>query len=599
MCGVLGLLTQGSQAEDLKNHFSAALKRIDHRGPDACGEAELLSGRLRFGHTRLSILDLSDAGAQPMSSAGGNLTYNGEIYNHQELRGGLQHTFLGHSDTETLLAGLNQYGITFLDKCRGMFAGAYFEGSGRKLYLFRDPIGIKPLYYAKSRSRLCFGSEIKAMLPLIDGEAAADPEVVHCYLNYENYPQEKSLFSGIVGLQPGEILEVDVETLKLSSRRMDTPWGVLDHTPSPSDILGVLRDSVEAHLLSDVPVAVYMSGGLDTSTVTTLAANKDSSITGFTGYFDVGDTYYDETDLAELVAKKLGIGFHKISITANDFKKSFEKLIYHLDEPRMGMGSFSQYVVAQKVAETHKTILSGHGGDELFAGYPKFKAAYLMSKQFSVSNKLAMVRNIKSREIPLMGYALANRMVSGAMPAAPRIYESFENDMFDSQFQVRGRDTIKGVHDYYLNIYLPGLLMVEDRISMAHSLETRVPLLDQRVISAALSVPMEKHLEGGVLKSYMKKAVRDILPSELLGAPKRGFPTPLRVWFRKELLSFLKEQLLEDFRLSSFISRPEVEDLIDSQRTPHRLYALDERRAHRIWMLLCLNVWARKYEVSF
>lgn len=598
MCGVLGLLTQSAQAEAENQNFSEALKLIDHRGPDARGELSLLNCRLKFGHTRLSILDLSEAGSQPMSAGSGHLVYNGEVYNHLELRSDLRHSFKGHSDTETLLAGLNQKGLGFLESCRGMFAGAFFDSSGQKLILFRDPIGIKPMYWVKHGGTFAFGSEIKALRRLVKSRPKVNRSVLNCYLNYENFPQEHSLFEGVVALKPGEVVSIDVESLRIDSHHLPTPWHPMDEVPQPEAILKELKESVEAHLLSDVPVAVYLSGGLDTSTVATLAAGKQNAITGFTGYFDVGDKYYDETDLSELVARKAGIGYEKIPITAKDFKDHFEDLTYFLDEPRMGMGSFSQYVVAKRVAQSHKVILSGHGGDELFAGYPKFKAAYLMSSRFPVSEKLEMVKNIKPREVALLGYSVLNKVLSGGLPAAPRINENFENDSLDGAFQIFGSDSISGVHDYYLNVYLPGLLMVEDRISMASSLETRVPLLDRRVISAAMSVPIAEHLRGGILKAYMKRSVSELLPKELITGPKRGFPTPLRMWFRNELYDYLREQLFDDYRLSSLVPKFLVEELVKSHLSPAKIFAFDERRAHKIWMYLCLNVWMRRFGIT-
>lgn len=610
MCGVLGAI--GPSAPQLRINFESALDLLSHRGPDDRGLQELESHNLLLGHRRLAILDLSSAGHQPMNSGDHWLIFNGEIYNHLELRQKyLGHvTFASSSDTETLLQLLILKSTQAFDELSGMFAGAWYDTRERKLVIFRDSLGIKPLFIRTcADGSLMFASEIKALLRLENrSPLAINPGALKAYLSFENYPQGETLFADIRSLQPGEILiahnnhslTVLKEFMNPQALNTSTPFAT-SKTDIETDIEKALMDAVESHLLSDVPLGVYLSGGIDSSLVASMAAGKTQHLLGFTGYFQTTekhtDEHYDERPLARLVAKKAGIPLHEVLITPAHFLSYFDSLIYHLDEPRMGMGSFSQYVVAKEASQHRKIILAGHGGDELFAGYPLHKTLWLLSYWKTKEFWLQLFK-LKSKEWPWLVYTFARRFISAKVFFAPRIWP--QPSSFDSAFSTTDSKALLSRLDaYYKSVYVQGLLDVEDRISMAFGLETRVPLWSQQLRQISDRIPMSVKLTEGQLKYLLKKIAVRWLPTPLLSAPKRGFPTPLRHWFKQELKEFITERLLSSTHEEFYkvLPKKELRRLLKSQERWPLPFALDELRAHKIWTALCLESWMRQNNV--
>ncbi len=607
MCGFVGVVG----AAPSQKLMIAACDSIIHRGPDGRG---LQSGRDWFlGHQRLAILDPSEAGAQPMAKNGNWIAYNGEIYNHQELRKTFVGAeFRGHSDTETLLCGLKEKGASFLRACRGMFAGAFIDDERGEALLFRDPMGIKTLCYAVGPDGgIYFASEIKALFAACPGLVRkVNQATLQSYLIFENFPQQLSLFEGVQPILPGQILRLKRTTFGKWSLREEEILQVSQSESSatfddnPDRLLAEINASVRRHLLSDVPLASYLSGGIDSSLVTTLAARERPELLAFTGFFSTKDSFYDERAYAQLVAKTEGLESREIEISTEDFREAFDPLIYHLDEPRMGMGSFSQYIMAREVAKERKVILAGHGGDELFAGYPLFKAFWAMEEGISPTS-IRELSKMRGPEVPMVADALISRIFSGKLKFAPKIFSSIlkepvgESQWLSAFEQSSEKNPLRLLNNYYLNVYLPGLLVVEDRISMAHGLETRVPFLDLELANYALQCPIDKKIRNGQLKAWLKLAARKVLPSELMDAPKRGFPTPLRLWFREELKEFCLERLVGGGDgLDSLISRKRREKLLKWHCETPLPFAFDERRAHQIWMLLSLESWTRQFKLQ-
>lgn len=613
MCGFLGLF--GPSANQLTRQVGEALKVIAHRGPDAVGQYVSLNGDCVLGHVRLSILDLSDSANQPMIRQSGVLVYNGEIYNHQTLRQKLKSAFSTHCDTETLLFGLQEQGHTFLTQLEGMFAGAFYDESTRTLTLFRDSLGIKPIYYYQlPDSTVLFASEIKAIHMLLkDYHPILCKDTLGLYMTFENYPQRVSLYRGITLLEPGDVLTLSWQPAmqNVTLHRSVFNYCSLQSAtscPSYADIVEQTRtritQSVQSHLQSDVPLGVYLSGGLDSSLVATIAAQDSKQLLGFTGYFETPDPFYDERHYSRLVAQNAGIELHEIPIGPADFITHFDDVVWALDEPRMGMGAFSQYCVAMEAAKYRKVILAGHGGDELFCGYPLFKAFWLLSAGGVNKPTLDCLRSIKLKEWPWMIDLGFGMLKTRKVRFAPELYPQPSRFPIDSRLgesfvQPKSSNPLDQLTDYYRDTYLPGLLLVEDKISMAHSLETRVPLWNQALVAWARGIPVNHKLPKGQLKGLLKEAARGIVPDELFLAPKRGFPTPLRLWFRNELRDVVKTRLLDtDTFLHQLIPKSEIHTLLNSHCTQRLPFALDERRAHRIWILLCLESWIRQYRVA-
>lgn len=609
MCGVVGVY--GPSASNLQKGILDAVGVIGHRGPDDQDVYVSKDGRCVLGHVRLAIVDLSSAAAQPMTKQDSVLAYNGEIYNHVSLRKDVIRnncTFNGSSDTETLLCGLRQQGPDFLNLTKGMFAGAWYDEMSGNLILFRDSLGIKPLYLTSlPDSTIIFCSEISGLLSVTDQiKRELDLQTFYCYLSFENYPQNKTLFRGMESLRPGEVRsycrgskEYQTSYINLSAASPVIPS---DDGELVTQTRALLDESVKNHLMSDVPVGVYLSGGLDSSIVSCLAARHTKGLTAFTGYFEDTDPYYDERPYSRDVANFLGVQLNEVCIKPDDFKLHFDNLVMHLGQPRMGMGSFSQYMVAMLAGKQRKVFLAGHGGDELFAGYPIFKAAWLAQNNWITSKCWKVWLSLSVKEMPWIAYMLLERLRKGCTPLAPAIIAEKKNFLSEETrllFFDTSASPLNKLQEYYQRLYLPGLLLVEDSVSMAHSLETRVPMWSSDVINWANQINLDEKMPKGKLKGLLRSVAKDVVPNSLLSAPKRGFPTPLRKWLRNELLEFSYDRLLSQSDILDLVlKRTHRERLIKNHVSCPLPFALDERRAHKIWMMLCLESWARQFDVT-
>jgi asparagine synthase (glutamine-hydrolysing) len=595
MCGFSGVISSSTiDISKLEN----SIRRISHRGPDASGTYISSDQTCALAHVRLSILDPSPSANQPMQIGSSVIVYNGEIYNHLKVREEVKGHFQTTSDTETILIAHQIKGNESLNMLSGMFAGAIFNEETKELILFRDSLGIKNVYYVMTETHFYFSSEIKSLIEFLDRTPLINEAAVKCYLKFENYPQGTSFFSGIKNLLPGQ-----VKTIKLS-KGIEVVDSAITPLKNSKVITGdlktqakaIIEEAVESHLLSDVPLGVYLSGGIDSSLVATIASRKIKDLQGFTGYFETDNQFYDERRYARMVAEAAGIHLHEVKITSEDFKTSFDQVVWGLDEPRMGMGAFSQFIVAREAAKQRKVILAGHGGDELFGGYPMFKAFWLYSHMGMNSKSLKFSKEVKSKEWIWIFYLLFKRIKEGKLYFAPEIFDNF-NSSYDHAFSTTDKkNALEQLTKYYRDVYIPGLLIVEDKISMAHSLETRVPLWSNDLYQWANKLPPEIKLKNGELKHFLRDVAKDYLPAELFTAEKRGFPTPLRLWFRTELKDFVKDRLIvPNNLLDSLVPLKQREKIINSHISKALPFAFDERRAHQIWMLLCLESWQRQY----
>jgi asparagine synthase (glutamine-hydrolysing) len=511
-------------------------------------------------------------------------------------------------------------GEAFLPRINGMIALAIWDTRRQRLLLARDRLGIKPLYFHTHNGGLVFASEIKALLACPHVESSLDPVGLKQYLTYENTFGSTTLHRGVWMIEPGQyIIWEDRSIYKSYFWRPEFSDGTdIRFDEACQTYLDVADRSVKRHLMSDVEVASYLSSGFDSTTVSTVASRYvTGKLATYTGSFSSGG-WYDETSGAAAVARGVGSQHTVVNIEAGDLKAVMDDLIFAMDEPRMGTGSFSQYMVAKAAAQRVKVILTGHGGDELFAGYPVFKNIHLLRLlKDNPFNGTGILKKIRPDEWPHLIYFLSHGLrgkeagfflpviFSGRMllrGLRPEVYDLIKDIRPEAELRrLLGAETdpYRRLVLVYLQAYLPGLFVVEDKISMAHSLESRVPLCDNEMVKMALSWPLSIKLHKQSLKAIPKAAMRGRLPDVLYQLPKRGFPTPLAIWFRGELRNWLRQRLLGDHSKLSIIFRPEfVERLLEAYLSSWRkkIRPLDEIQTHRLWVLLSLESWLRVSE---
>lgn len=625
MCGIAGAISIfGQQVHDLEHHLQIMNTLIRHRGPDGEGQWIHSDGRVGFAHRRLSIIDLTPSGAQPMTDGTGNwIVYNGEIYNYLELRKELGlNNFRSTSDTEVILHAYRRWGSDCVNHLRGMFAFALWDEVNQVLFCARDRFGIKPFYYTLRNGVMYFASEAKALLPFVD-QIEIDREGLKDYLTFQFCLGGKTLFKGVEELPSSHCLTISKESM-----RVQRYWEVyfepdFDHTPRyfEEKLRFLLEESVDFHLRADVPVGAYISGGLDSSTIASIAARRQNpgDMVGFTGKFSSYGEQYDESQYARALAEWLGFQLHEVDITGLDFIDSIRSIIYHLDFPVAGPGSFPQYVVSKLAADHRKVVLGGQGGDEIFGGYSRYLIAYfeqcirgaidgtMHNGNFivtyeSIIPNLATLRNYKPllqefwreglfeqmdkryfrlvNRAPLLGDAVNWEALDG--------YSAW--DSFRSIFN--GRNVSKESYfdqmtHFDFKTLLPALLHVEDRMSMAHGLESRVPLLDHPIVELAATIPSNIKFQNGAMKHIFKQVVRPYLPEIILErTDKMGFPTPLTEWLRGEA---------RDFVYDVFTTvKAQQRDLIDNRKVLEKLNS-EPRFGRTVWGLLCLELWQQEF----
>jgi asparagine synthase (glutamine-hydrolysing) len=622
MCGIAGALHLSlGPIDGIRERLVVMNDLQKHRGPDGEGIWVHPRRHVGFAHRRLSIIDLV-TGEQPMDDEGQNwLTYNGEIYNFIELREELGvDRFKTRSDTEVILHAYRKWGAHCLDHFRGMFAFALWDETGEALFCARDRFGIKPLYYTVVGGTFYFSSEVKALLPFVDA-IETDVEAFKDYLAFQLCLDGKTLFRGIREIPPGHFLEI-----RNGQMRVERFWQVyyhldLDKTAADfeQDIRSLLAESVRLHMRSDVPVGAYISGGLDSSIVAALAAGAaPGNYMGFTGKFSLSEEY-DESRYAREIAGACGFHLHELDISAADFIENISNVIYHLDYPVAGPGSFPQFMVSRLAAEYRKVVLGGQGGDEIFGGYARYLIAYFeqcikgaidgtmhnapyIVTYASIIPNLSALRNYKPllREFWREGlfedmdkryFRLINRgsmyhdeiRMESLNDYSP--YETFRH-IFTAD-NVRQESYFDSMTHFDFKTLLPALLHVEDRVSMAHGLESRVPFLDHPLVELAATIPASIKFSGGRMKHVLKAAMQPLLPPSIVGRQdKMGFPVPLTEWINGEM---------RDFITDIFSSRKAMErDLINNGAVLKGIET-EPKFGRKIWGLLCLELWQREF----
>jgi asparagine synthase (glutamine-hydrolysing) len=621
MCGIAGIIdTERSPSEA---DITAMVNTIPYRGPDGHGHVRFEQEGVALGHRRLSILDVSDAGHQPMSTADGRywVTYNGEIYNFVEIRQELEqhgHRFRSGSDTEVLLYAYQQWGTACLDRFMGMYAFAIWDRHERKLFAARDRLGIKPLYFKRTKHGLIFASEIKSILAVRGERSVVDTPLIDAYMNFGYVPGERTLHKGIERLLPGHMLEWHDNKVSIRSY-----WELryatneeISLTDAASTVREMLQDSIRLHLRSDVPLGVFLSGGLDSSSVVSLLSpGASSGLKTFSVAYDFGPEF-DETPYAREVAGRFSTDHHEIRVDPSEFQRFIPTYIDHMDEPVTEAAAISLYFVS-KLAREHVTVcLSGEGSDELFAGYDFYTYNLAIERLRSVVGnatsplatwtskigKLAKVTKylrlaslpLEKRYLGISSYsidrkaALYTRDFAAGPGRGDEGCAAFLQNLFD---QSADWDPLSRMLHFDTKTWLvDDLLIKADRMSMATSIELRVPFLDHRLVEYAASLPSRFKIAGRDTKHVLKKALEGLLPERILRRKKMGFPTPLELMFRGGLFEYAHDLLMSETALArGYFDRSAVQQLLLDHRD-------GRAKNHReIWQLIVLEEWHRRF----
>jgi asparagine synthase (glutamine-hydrolysing) len=630
MCGIVGsLVFDGNRFEVTTPYITAMRDTMIHRGPDGAGVWISSDRRIGLGHRRLSIIDLSESAGQPMSNEDGTLwiSFNGEIYNHAGIREELEriggHRWkTDHSDTEVILHAFEQWGIDCLEKFRGMFAIGLWDGRKRELWLIRDRLGIKPLYYSVHHGRITFASEIKALLQDPDQKRAVNEEAFYHYLSFLTAPAPQTLFDGIRKLSCATWLRVK-EDGRIQEHRY---WDVWDHTIPlaglPEDeiagnLLSELRTAVKLRKVSDVPVGVFLSGGIDSSTNAALFSEGEGRpVRTFTiGYAGEYESYKNEIPFAHRMAREVGAEYHERLLTMDDLIDFLPVMVKLQDEPIADPVCVPVYYVSKLARDNGVVVCQvGEGADELFWGYLDWRTALTLQKcddlpvpRHLKRAGLAALRLLGKEEtvyyewlrrgaegIPVFwGGAEAFTEAQKRHLLSPRLRERFRGyTSWEAlrpirqryEKKARERSPLQWMSYLDLNLRLPELLLMRvDKMSMGVSLEGRVPFLDHKFVELAMSIPEAVKTRNGVNKYILKKAVRGLIPDELIDRRKQGFGVPVHEWFFGRLGDRARQELDAFLNETDYLDRTQVMSLVARKIGPS------------VWYLLNFALWWKNF----
>ncbi|RJQ47081.1 MAG: asparagine synthase (glutamine-hydrolyzing) [Gaiellales bacterium] len=623
MCGIAGWVRKGGLRDGDAERVERMAEIIRHRGPDDSGVCR--GGSYAFAHRRLSIIDL-EGGHQPMANEDGDvwLVYNGEIYNFQELRDELVaqgHAFRTRCDTEVIIHLYEQHGDACVTRLNGMFAFAIFDERRERLLLARDRAGIKPLYYSFDGGSLGFASEAKALVGTAPaGSVRPDPRSIMDFFSLSLVQEGRTAFEGVSELRPAHTLVWDLEGRPAASRYWRPSYA--DKTALTGEelngaVAALLDDAVRSHLVSDVPVGTYLSGGLDSSLVSAMARPYlPGGLNTFSAGF-VGSEKVDEREYAREVAAAIGSIHHEVEVGPDDFLANLKKIIWHMDEPTLSPGVYPYYFLCGLVADSVKVVLGGQGSDELFGGYPRYRMALLeeeMKRSLKGGRLLGLVTATGEyrRRYGLGG--LKNELLRLGASDERRIYEivsGFHPRLLGRLFSDRLRREADGydpmatfvaslegcdsdnlidrmLYNDFHNM-LASILRTEDRMSMAHSIESRVPFLDYRLVELAASIPPSAKVSGDEPKLVLKRVAAGLVPERIITRRKQGFSAPIDSWFMGALGGEVETYLLGPESLSGgYFSRGFSERLLRRSR---------EKRKDiwRVWSMVTFETWLRMY----
>jgi len=666
MCGIVGALSLNRPSINV-DYIKPMADKIAHRGPDDAGYLCFHTGSrhrkdvsfyhnltdsqykniddmlpviesnsaqrelhnhdydLYMGHRRLSILDVSYAGHQPMSDLSKNIwiVYNGEVYNFKELRAELEklgHRFKSNTDTEVIIYSYIEWGIDCVERFNGMFAFSLYDNYKKKFYLVRDRYGIKPLYYhTTSNNTLIYASEIKSILEYKDYRSEIDKEALFEYFTFQNIFTNKTLHKDIQILEAGHYFKIDLLSKKIEKTQywdfdFSKPETIKDEREYVEELDRLFTQAVERQLVSDVPVGSYLSGGMDSGSITAIASNhfrkNDNYLKTFTVGFDLSsasgiELSFDERAKAERMSYKFKTEHYEMVLKSGDMERCMRDFSYHIEEPRVGQ-SYPNYYSSKLASKFVKVVLSGAGGDELFAGYPwrYYKAANndnyddYIDKYYSFWQRLINNKDIRKLFSPI----------------ANDVSNVWTRDIFANVFKapiknLSSEDYINHSLYFEAKTFLHGLLVVDDKLSMAHSLETRVPFLDNDLVDFVQKIPVKFKLRDlskivkmnensiGKLqktndgKIVLRKAMSKYIPEDIYSAVKQGFSSPDQSWFRGESIDFVKAKLLnDDANIYKYMDKSSTQKLINQHLRG------EQNRRLFIWSLLNFEEWCGIYE---
>ena len=620
MCGIAGQISLSNNSLYLlENKLNIMANSIQHRGPDDSGKWINNKNSLGLVHKRLSIIDLSKSSSQPMKDNNDNLViiFNGEIYNFVELRNDLKdfYKFKTTSDTETILAAYTKYKVDCLRHFRGMYSFAIWDEKNQSLFCARDRFGIKPFYYTIQDDVFYFASETKALLPFIK-DLKIDEEALTEYLTFQYNIGEKTLFQGINQLLPGHIIKLKDGEIKIS-KYWDVNYKInfeKDEDYFYEGIRVLMEESISLHCRSDVQIGSYLSGGIDSSLIYKMSLEK-SKVSGFAfhgRYIDYEG--FDESEYAK-AAINTQDDLKIIDINSNDFINVIENVIYHLDYPTAGPGSFSQYMVSKLASKYVKVVLGGQGGDEIFGGYARYLIAYFeqcitaaIDGNYKNGNYVVTIESIIPQLVTLKEYKpmIKKFWSEGLFESMDVRYFYLINRSLEFKDEVFLNElNVEKVYSKFLKIFqnnnvgedayfdkmthfdfkcmLPSLLQVEDRMSMAHGIESRVPILDHPLVEFAATIPADIKFKNGKMKDILKNVFKKEIPKRISKRrDKMGFPVPLNNWFKKEL----KEFALDHFRKMSRNGRPFI-----NSKALNNTFEEEAKFSRKTWALLSLELW--------
>ncbi len=607
MCGIAGFVADTPNAQEV---LSEMMDTIKHRGPD--DEGSFIDGDAALGFRRLSIIDL-DNGSQPMSNENGDIvvTFNGEIYNYLDIRKDLiaaGHIFKNDSDTEVLVHAYEEYGYDMLSYLRGMFAFVIWDRPNKRLFGARDFFGIKPFYYAPVDGGLVYSSEIKAILKHPKYKKEFNIAGLDQYLSFQYSVCEETLFKGIYRLEPGRYMVYENGELTIERYFDPTPKPLHNKTfeQCVEEIKQTMHESVNAHMIADVEVGSLLSSGIDSSYIAALYPGDKTYTVGF----KTADNKYNEIDYASDTAEILGKTNTNKIISPQDYWDSIPLVMYYMDEPLADPSAVALFFLDQMVAEDVKVVLSGEGADEFFGGYniyhePISLAGYQKIPKFlrriaagiakvlpgHFKGKGFLIRGAKSLEERFIGNANIFSVEERDRILVKKSTSKTPQDLTRPHYaRVKGIDDVSRMQYIDCNFWLPGdILLKADKMSMAHSLESRVPFLDKCVFELSSTLPLEQKLNGTTTKYALRTAANEVLPEKVTSKKKLGFPVPMRVWLKEEKWYKKVKELFVSDDAKQFFKSDELVKLLDDHRADH----VDNSR--KIWTVYVFLIWYQVY----
>ena len=602
MCGIVGLVTK----KEKENTIKLMSDRIKHRGPD--GDGYFIDGDVALGHRRLSIIDLS-SGDQPMFNEDGSVVtvFNGEIYNYQELKEeliALGHDFKTKSDTEVLVHGYEEWHTDLPKHLRGMFAFAIYDKNKNEVFLARDNFGIKPLYFAKMNDTFMFASEIKAFLDVPDFEKIFNESILETYLEFSFVPTNETFFKGVHRLDAGCSLLYKDNEIKINKYfKLDFKEENMSFEEAVKNISNVMKDSVEKHLIADVEVGSFLSSGIDSSYIVSLAKPDKTYTVGYE------NKKYDETMYAKDLAEKLGIKNESKIITKEEYLENISKIMYHLDEPTSDPAAISLYFVAKLASKDLKVVLSGEGADEFFGGYNYYREEV----DYKFYNKLPYcLRHIIGKVASIFpegrGFNFLVRRGEKLENSYIGVNRNFSSKMakkvLKNNYELKAIDVTKDVYNEFKNYsnidkmqvidinfwLMKDILLKADRMTMASSIEGRVPFIDKEVFKVASHLPFDYKVTKENTKVALRAAAKEVIPTEAYKKKKLGFPVPVREWikegdFKEEVEKTLNSDVANKYFNTKIINKM-FEEHVNGKKDNYR----------KIWTIYTFIKW---YQVFF